>query len=267
MSRLAALLRRNPNVTWGIMILLVIILMGWLVPALSPYGVTRSTADTLAPPSTAHLFGTDNLGRDVFTRTFAAAQVDLGIAFVGVIAPLVVGTLIGSIAGMSASRPVRGTIKTLIDGVNAIPFIVLALAVIASVGGGVFGVLIAIGLATWARYATVARTRSAVFREADFVSAMRVLGYSRARIVGRHILPNVAREALAYGVSDFMIVILGVASLSFLGAGIRPPAPEWGSMIAEGRLYLISAPWMILGPGFVFMLTGLAVALIAERRR
>lgn len=267
MNRLWTLMRRHPTTAWGIALLALIVILGWLVPALSPYGVTKSTPDTLAPPSWQHFFGTDNLGRDIFTRTFAAAQVDIGIAIVGVLAPLIVGTLIGSIAGMSGSRAVRGTIKTLIDGVNAIPFIVLALAVIASVGGGVFGVLIAIGLASWARYATVARTRAAVFREADFVSAMHVLGYSRARIVGRHILPNVTREALAYGVSDFMIVILGVASLSFLGAGIRPPAPEWGSMIAEGRLYLLSAPWIILGPGLVFMLTGLAVSLIAERRR
>ena len=252
---------------WGTGLLVAIAVAGWLVPLLSPYGVTSNTGDALAAPSFTYLFGTDNLGRDVFTRTFAAAQLDLGIALVGVTIPLIVGTLIGALAGTTAFRFARGFVKIIIDGVNAIPFIVLALAVIAIVGTGVGAVLLAIGVSTWARYATLARTRASVIRDVDFVSAMHVLGYRRSRILVRHVLPNVFRESIAYGISDFTIVILTVASLSFLGAGIRPPTPEWGSMIADGRLYLVSAPWVLIGPGIVLTLTGFAASLIGEGTR
>jgi peptide/nickel transport system permease protein len=252
---------------WGIGILGAIALGGWLVPILSPYSTVRAAGAALLPPSPAHPFGTDSLGLDVFTRTFAAAQLDLGIALIGVAIPLVVGTFIGAFVGTTRVRAARGFVKIIIDGLNAIPFIVLSLAVIAIIGTGVGAVLLAIGVSTWARYATLARTRAAVIRDADFVSAMRVLGYRRSRIITRHILPNVFRESIAYGISDFTIVILIVASLSFLGAGIRPPEPEWGSMIADGRLYIQSAPWVILGPGLLFTLSGFAAALIGEGRR
>jgi peptide/nickel transport system permease protein len=263
--KLISRLRAIPSATrWGAALFAIIVVAGWLVPLCSPYGVTTNTGDALAPPSASYLFGTDNLGRDVFTRTFAAAQLDLGIALVGVAIPLVVGTLVGALAGTTALRFVRGFVKLIIDGVNAIPFIVLALAVIAIVGTGVGAVLLAIGVSTWARYATLARTRASVIRDVDFVSAMRVLGYRRGRILVRHVLPNVFRESVAYGVSDFTIVILTVASLSFLGAGIQPPTPEWGSMIADGRLYLLSSPWVLVGPGLVLTLTGFAASLIGE---
>lgn len=248
----------------GVLILLLILGLGVAVPLLSPYGVDEFATKVNAAPSFAHPFGADNLGRDILTRSFAATQVDILVALAGVVVPLLIGTVIGAFAGTTDQRAVRGIIGLVIDGINAFPFIVLALGIIAVIGTGVIAVVVAIALTSWARYAKLARTRSQILRDLDFVSALKVLGYSRARIIVGHILPNCFSETLAYGVSDFTLVILTVASISFLGAGIQPPTPEWGSMMADGRIYLMSAPWLLLGPGIILSLTAFGVSLIGE---
>jgi len=248
----------------GIVLIVAIVALGSLVPIVSPYDTVTGVAASLAPPSSAHLFGADQLGRDVFTRSFAAVQLDMLVALVGVLIPLLAGTIIGALAMTTEVRVVRGIVGTFIDGINAFPFLILALGVIAVIGTGVVSVVVAIALTSWARYAKLARTRAAIIRDADFVSALRLLGYGRWRIIVRHILPNVFSETFAYGVSDFTLVILTVASLSFLGAGVRPPTPEWGAMMADGRLFLASAPWLLVGPGIILTITAFAVSLIGE---
>lgn len=248
----------------GVVIIVMIVILGFVVPALSPYSTTELVTVLNAPPSLAHPFGGDNLGRDIFTRSFAAAQVDVIVAVVGVLIPLLIGTIVGALASTTDVRIVRGVIGLLIDAINAFPFLVLALGVIAVIGTGIVSVVMAIALTSWARYAKLARTRAAVLRDLDFVSALRLLGYGRTRITIRHILPNCFSETAAYGVSDFTLVILTVASLSFLGAGIRPPTPEWGSMMADGRIYLQSAPWLLVGPGIILTITAFGVSLIGE---
>jgi peptide/nickel transport system permease protein len=248
----------------GVVTILAIVVLGFAVPALSPYEVDARVTTLNAPPSLAHPFGGDNLGRDIFTRSFAAAQIDMIVAVVGVMIPLLMGTIVGAIASTTDVRIVRGIIGLLIDAINAFPFLVLALGVIAVIGTGIVSVIIAIALTSWARYAKLARTRAAVLRGLDFVSALRLLGYGRTRITVRHILPNCFAETAAYGVSDFTLVILTVAALSFLGAGVRPPTPEWGSMMADGRIYLQSAPWLLVGPGIVLTITAFGVSLIGE---
>lgn len=248
----------------GIALIVTIIALGTLVPFFSAYDTTTGVARSLEPPSIDHPFGADQLGRDVFVRSFAAVQLDMLVALVGVLIPLLAGTIIGALATTTDVRLVRGTVGTFIDGINAFPFLILALGVIAVIGTGVVSVIVAIALTSWARYAKLARTRAAIIRDADFVSALRLLGYGRWRIIIRHILPNVFSETFAYGVSDFTLVILTVASLSFLGAGVRPPTAEWGAMMADGRLFLASAPWLLVGPGIILTITAFAVSLIGE---
>jgi peptide/nickel transport system permease protein len=245
-------------------IIVVILVLGLLVPQFSPYGVNAMVGTPLGPPTLAHPFGIDNLGRDILTRSFAATHLDIVVAVVGVVIPLLIGTLIGGLAGTTDLRAVRGVVGVLIDGINAFPFLILALGVIAIVGTGAQAVVLAIAVTSWARYAKIARTRAAVLRDRDFVSALKLLGYGRARITVRHILPNCFRETAAYGVSDFTLVILTVAALSFLGAGVKPPTPEWGSMMADGRIYLQTAPWLLIGPGIVLTITAFGVSLIGE---
>ncbi len=248
----------------GIILILTIIALGTIIPIISPYDTSVGVARSLEPPSLSHPFGADQLGRDVFTRSFAAVQLDMIVAFVGVLIPLLAGTLIGALATTTDVRIVRGTVGTFIDGINAFPFLILALGVIAVIGTGVVSVIVAIALTSWARYAKLARTRAAIIRDADFISALKLLGYGRMRIIVRHILPNVFSETFAYGISDFTLVILTVASLSFLGAGVRPPTPEWGAMMADGRLFLASAPWLLVGPGLILTITAFGVSLIGE---
>jgi len=248
----------------GIVLIITIILLGLLIPQFSPYGINASVAPVNSPPSLAHPFGIDNLGRDIFTRSFAATHLDIVVAVIGVLIPLLIGTLIGGVAGTTDFRALRGFVGLVVDGINAFPFLILALGVIAIVGTGAQAVLIAIAVTSWARYAKIARTRASVLRDRDFVSALKLLGYGRARITVRHILPNCFRETAAYGVSDFTLVILTVAALSFLGAGVKPPTPEWGSMMADGRIYLQSAPWLLIGPGIVLTITAFGVSLIGE---
>ena len=265
MTRAGAFLRALPRTGQiGVGIIVAIIVLGVLIPILSPYDTSLGVARSLEPPSLSHPFGADQLGRDVFTRSFAAVQLDMIVAFVGVLIPLIGGTLIGALASTTDVRIIRGTVGTVIDGINAFPFLILALGVIAVIGTGIASVIIAIALTSWARYAKLARTRASIIRDADFVSALKLLGYGRTRIIVRHILPNVFSETFAYGVSDFTLVILTVASLSFLGAGVRPPTPEWGAMMADGRLYLQSAPWLLVGPGIILTITAFAVSLIGE---
>jgi peptide/nickel transport system permease protein len=249
---------------WGLGLLLAIVLLGTLVPLLSPYNPLTSAGDVFIPPSQAHLFGTDHLGRDVFTRTFAAAQLDIVLALLGVSIPLLTGTLLGGILGTTRNALVSTVWLMVIDAINAFPFLVIVIGIVAMVGSGVSGLIIGLAAVNWARYARIARARALQLRDADFIHATQVLGYSRGRVLLRHILPNVYSETLAYGLSDFVIVIIAIAGLSFLGVGVRPPEAEWGAMMSDGRRFLLRAWWITVFPGLVLSLTAVAVSLIAQ---
>jgi peptide/nickel transport system permease protein len=154
----------------------------------------------------------------------------------------------------------------IIDGINAFPLIVLIIAIVAVTGPGVIGLLTAILLTNWARYARVARARAVMVSKAEYVQSLSLLGYSRTRIVFRHVVPNTWTETRAYALSDFVVIVISVAGLSFLGLGIRPPQAEWGAMISEGRLYLQEAWWMIAFPGIALSVVATGVALLADSR-
>ena len=266
---LAAAWSATRGMRLGLGMLAAIVIASFLVPALAPYTATDPAGDLLTAPGAGHLFGTDNLGRDVFVRTFAAARLDIGVALLGVSIPLVLGTAVGGILGMTRQPLVSAVARTIMDAINAFPLIALIIGLIAVLGVGLQSMIVALALTNWARYARIARTRALVIREQDYIQATTVLGYSRRRVLGRHVLPNVSAETTAYALSDFVLVIILVAGLSFLGLGVRPPAAEWGAMMSDGRLYLQQAWWITVFPGVMLSWTGIAVALIAEgvRRR
>lgn len=247
----------------GMTALATILSLGFLVPVVSPYGITAFVADPFLPPSLTHPFGTDQYGRDLFTRTFAAAPLDLGLALIGVVVPAVIGTLIGAVLGTTRILAVDTIINGLIEGINAFPGLVLMIAIIAIVGTGVQGIIIATILTGWAHYARVARARALVVRDAEYVQVTKLLGYSRATVLVRHIMPNVYQETASLALTSFVLVILGVAGLSFLGLGIQPPTPEWGTMLSEARFFLTQAPWMSIIPGAVLSITAVSISLIA----
>ncbi len=254
----------NRESRWGFFIIFGILVLGLLVPLLSPFDPLRGEAETFIPPGIPHLFGTDQLGRDVFTRTFAAVRLDIVLALLGVSLPLLIGTLMGGVLGTTRNAFVSGFWLVIIDAINAFPFLAIVIGIVAMVGSGVWGLLISLALVNWARYAKLARSRALQLREADFIYATQVLGYPRRQVLFAHILPNVYSETLAYALSDFVIVVAAIAGLSFLGVGVRPPEPEWGAMMSDGRPFLQRAWWITVFPGLILSLTAIAVALLAQ---
>ena len=254
----------NAESRWGLAILAVILTLSLFVPLLSPSDPYSFVDLPLQPPTLTFPFGTDHLGRDLLVRVFAAARLDILLAILGVSVPIVIGTFIGTLAGTTRNRIAETVWDGLVNALTAFPEIILVLGIVAMVEGGVRGLLIAIWISRWAQYARIARAKSLALREAEFVQAANVLGYSQLRILIRHIMPNVFSEALAYALSDFIFIIVIIGGLSFLGLGVRPPTPEWGAMLAEGRLYLRTEPWLILFPGLFLSLTAIGVALLAR---
>ncbi|MDE0630628.1 MAG: ABC transporter permease [Caldilineaceae bacterium] len=254
----------NAESRWGVVILALILVLSVSVPLLSPNDPYGFVDQPLQPPSAAFLFGTDHLGRDLLVRVFAAARLDIALAILGVSVPIVIGTFIGTLAGTTRNRIAETVWDGLVNALTAFPEIILVLGIVAMVGADIRGLLIAIWISRWAQYARIARAKSLALRDAEFVQAAQVLGYSQLRILVRHIMPNVFSEALAYALSDFIFIIVIIGGLSFLGLGVTPPTPEWGAMLAEGRLYLRTEPWLILFPGFFLSLTAIGVALLAR---
>jgi peptide/nickel transport system permease protein len=217
----------------------------------------------LSPPSQAHLFGTDEVGRDVFARVVWGGRIDLQFTFIATYLSVGIGCVVGSIAGYFGGW--RGTLLMRgVDLVIAFPFMVLVLAVVAIVGPGIGGVYIGVIVAGWAFYARLSYSEMLSLRERQFIMAARTLGFSDARVVIRHALPNVIRSSLVFSINDLVGNLIGLAALSYLGVGVQPPAPEWGGLIADGQTYLVLAPWITTLPGLVVVVVGLGFSLFGE---
>jgi peptide/nickel transport system permease protein len=261
------------QVTAGLAIVGIILALSFIVPALSPHPPDRLVAIPNQAPSWSHPFGTDTLGRDVFVRTFAAGRTDLLVAAVGVGFSLALGALVGVATGLTRFRFADSAVMRLVDAIIAVPFVILVLALVVVIGtdreflflpAGLPALLVAILLANWTIYARLTRAETLAVREREYIVAANLLGYSRVRLVRRHVLPVVIKPAAAYAASDAILIMVLMASLAFLGAGVQPPAPEWGNIMYEGRTVLSTAWWISVAPGAVLAITGLGLALIAD---
>ena len=263
--RLPRLLRSGSwSLRIGVALMLVIVLAAVFAPWVTPYDpVALDLRNALKPPSWEHLLGTDNLGRDVFTRVVYAARIDLQIGAIGVALPLILGTMVGLIAGYFGGW-VDSLIGRVIDVVIAFPFLVLVIAIVAMLGPGLINLYIALTLVSWVLYARIVRGETLALKRREYVLAARNLGYGHLRIMFRHILPNAIPPAFVFGMSDFALDVQVGATLSFFGLGAQPPAPEWGLMIAESRSMLLSAPWTVIGPGLAIVVVSLVVSLIGD---
>ncbi|MDE2334670.1 MAG: ABC transporter permease [Rhodospirillales bacterium] len=217
----------------------------------------------LARPSGAHLFGTDQFGRDILSRTIWAAAVDLQIAIFAVIFPLLIGSVIGLFVGWYEGW-LDIVFGRLVDLVVTFPFLVIVIAIVAILGPGLVNMYIAIATVGWVFYARLMRGEVLVQKHADYVAAARGLGYSTPRILFRHILPNAIRPVLVYSVTDMALEILLGSSLGYLGLGAQPPTAEWGVLIADGKNFFTQAPWTSLFPGIAIVLAGLAFSLTGD---
>ena len=231
---------------------------------ISPYPPNeQNLANTLQPPSATHPFGTDNFGRDVFSRTLHAGKLDMTIGVLCVLFPWIVGVLLGCLAGYLGGALDTVIMRT-VDVFTAFPFLVLAIAIIAILGAGLTSMVVALTLAGWTAYTRIVRGEILVVKKSEFIQAARALGYSNPRIMLRHVLPNVVTPAVIFAMADIILVILSTTALSFLGLGVQPPTPEWGSMIAEGRTFIMTAWWMVTFPGLAIMLVGLGFSLFGD---
>jgi peptide/nickel transport system permease protein len=223
----------------------------------------QSLTHFFLPPSWSHPFGTDDLGRDIFTRVMYATWTDVQAGLITTYIPLVLGVALGVITGYH-----RGWLDAvsmrLVDGVLAFPFMVVVLVIVTIVGPGLRGVYVALIVKSWPSYTRISRAEMLVLREQEYILAAKTLGYSRSRILVRHALPQILRPTLIFSLSDLVMNILLLASLSYLGLGVQPPTPEWGGIIAEGQTYLLSAWWITTLPGVFVVVFGLGVSLCGE---
>jgi peptide/nickel transport system permease protein len=236
-----------------------------LAPVLvSQSPTTIDALNPLAPPLTpGHLLGTDQFGRDVLARILYGGRIDLAIAFGATIVTLVGGTIIGLVAGYLGGRW-DSFLMRIVDLFFAFPFLVLVIAIIAMLGPSIFNMFVAIWITSWVAYARIMRAQTVVAKRQQYVLAARALGYGRLRVMLRHILPNVVSAVIIFSMVDAVGNIILAASLGFLGLGAQPPAPEWGTMIADGQNYILSAWWLATIPGLAVVFVGVAFSLIGD---
>jgi peptide/nickel transport system permease protein len=248
----------------GSALLLVIVAAALLAPVIAPYAPNRlDISNALAPPSWAHLMGTDEVGRDVFSRVLYGARLDLLVVLFVTYVPLPIGVLLGAVAGYFGGVTDM-VISRAADVVIAFPFLVLVIAVVAIMGPGLWGASIGIIVGGWAMYARLARGEMLVLRERQFMLATRALGYSHARAIVRHALPNLMRSSIVFSAVDVVINLLLLAGLSFLGLGVQPPTAELGAIVASGQPYLLTAWWIATLPGLVLVALGVAVSMVGD---
>lgn len=270
-SRFAA---RRPNgaLALGITELALIALMSVVVPMVWPYSATDIAGDPMSGPSLAHPFGTDTVGRDVFVRTWLGGRNDLLMVVLVVVASAAIGTLVGVVAAVG-SQLTDSILMRFTDALISFPgmILVMAIALVFSDMGevgpfprGALPAVIAIVVINWASYTRLVRGEALSLRSRDFVTAATLLGFSKTRIVVRHLLPNLATTVGAYMVVDAIVAVVTIAGMPFIGAGIQPPAPEWGSLMLAGTTVLSTAWWVTLMPGLVVTVYGVALSLIAD---
>lgn len=223
----------------------------------------QNLTEAFQAPSARHFMGTDNLGRDVFSRVVYATRIDLQIGLITTYVPFVFGVILGAVAGYFG-RWAETIIMRLVDVVIAFPFLVLIIALLAIFGPGTESIYIAVFIVGWSMYARLTRAEMLVLKEREFMLAAKALGYSRTRIIFRHAIPNLLGPNLVFSMADFVLNILLVASLSFLGLGVQPPTPEWGAIVADGRHFLLQAWWLSTLPGLVIVLAGIGFSLIGD---
>ena len=258
------LVRTRPFLLIGLLMLASLLFVVFFAPKLTAYDpLKQDFGAILLPPSGMHPFGTDNFGRDVFARVLHGTSIDLRIGILALIFPFCFGVVIGAVAGYWGGI-VDALLMRTVDVVTAFPFLVLVIAIVAFLGGGLTNMIIAISAVGWVPYARLVRAEVLVQKSMEYVQAARILGFGRWRIILQHVLPNAIAPAFVFAVSDIMLIILTGSALGFLGLGVKPPAPEWGAMISEGRSFLYNGWWIATMPGLACLYTGITFTLLGD---
>jgi peptide/nickel transport system permease protein len=257
--------RTNVPLFLGLAILVVIAAAAVAAPLLTSWNpIEPDPLNALLAPSGTHLLGTDNLGRDVFARILYGARSDLTIASVAVAAPFLIGLTLGIVCGYVGGWLDMVAMRVA-DIVTAFPFFILVISLVFVLGGGVWTIFVAITAVSWVAYARIVRAETMVLRNTEFVAACRAGGISLPRILVRHIAPNVATQAIVFAMSDIVMNVGVIVTLSYLGLGIVPPTPDWGAMMADGQQFLAAGYFgLTLFPAAAVVLTSLALSLVGE---
>jgi peptide/nickel transport system permease protein len=257
--------RRRATLIAGVTILAVVIVACLAAPLIT--GSDPNAIDVLAPlqpPLTpGHPLGTDQYGRDILARILYGGRIDLLIAFGATSVTLVVGSLIGLLSGYVGGW-IDSVIMRIVDLVFAFPFVVLIIAIVAMLGPSIFNMVLAIWFTSWITYTRIVRTHTLTAKRQEYTLAAKALGYRSSRVVLRHILPNVLSYVVVFAMVDAVANIGLTASLGFLGLGAKPPSPEWGAMIADGRAYILTSWWLPTMPGLAIVTVGVGFSLVGD---
>jgi peptide/nickel transport system permease protein len=259
------LLTRRKTTLVGAVLMTVMLLVGTLAPVIGGDPGHMDVAGRLQAPGRAHWFGTDDVGRDVFSRVVYGARLSLLVGASVVVFSFTVGVVCGLVAGFY--RRLDNPVMRVMDGLMAFPAIVLAIALMAALGASVLNVIVAIGVVYSPRVARVVRGSVLVIRETSYVEAARALGAADFVLMARHVLPNCLSPVIVQASFVFAAAVLTEAALSFLGVGVPPYVPSWGVILAEGRLYIQQAPWLVIYPGVAIMLTIFGLNLFGDGLR
>jgi peptide/nickel transport system permease protein len=263
----AAGLRRNPLAVGGFIVVCILTVVALGAPLIAPYDPLEFDRTRIyLDPSMDHWFGTDGAGRDVFSRMIYGSRVSLAVGFVSVGIAVIVGTILGALAGYFGGL-VDTAVMRFVDVMLCFPSMFLILAVIAFVGPSIWNVMVIIGLTSWMSVCRLVRAEFLTLRERDFVTAARAVGSGDGRLIFRHILPNAMAPVLVAAVLGVAGAILTESALSFLGLGVPPPVPTWGNILAEGWSSIDVAPWLSIFPGLAITVTMLAYNLFGEGLR
>ena len=259
--------KRNRLAVGGLIIIVITFLVAGFAQWLTPYDPGKTGVSLkLNPPSFDHYLGTDQLGRDVFSRMLYGSRISLSVGFVAVTISIFIGILIGAIAGYYG-RWVDSLLMRFVDIMICFPTFFLILTVVAILGPRFYNVMIVIGITSWMGTSRFVRAEFLSLRERDFAQAAKALGVKDSRIIFRHILPNALAPVFVTATLDVATAILVEAGLSFLGFGVQPPAPSWGNILTEGRTYIFDAWWLTVFPGLAILIPVLSFNLLGEGLR
>ena len=267
MEKLASFTRRK-NLVVGSIVTLVMIIMALFAPLIAPYDPVYDADLMVAeePPSTSYIFGTDDQGRDIFSRVVYGARISLSVGLISQLMNSIIGITLGLIAGYFG-KWVDDLIMGLTNIMLSIPSIIFALAIMALLGPGLINVFIALGFTNWSYTCRITRSQALYTKNLNYVNASRALSYSEPNIMFTQILPNIVGPILVIATLGVSGAILIEASLSFLGLGTQPPTPSWGGMLATAREQLFTAPWISIFPGMFIFLTVLGLNLFGDGLR
>ena len=255
---------RNRNLIIGGSILLLLVITAVLAPWLTPYGpLEQDPQNALRSPGLDHPFGTDNFGRDVLTRVIHGARIDLRVGLIAVISPFIIGVAIGTAAGYYGGWADSIAMRA-VDIVQAFPGLVLLIFIVSVLGPGLRNMYIAVAMFAWIVYARLIRSSIFVEKNKEYVIAAKSIGGNDWRIIRQHVFPNAIIPCIVFAATDIALYIGLAAALSYLGLGERPPAPEWGAMVAGGQPFMVTAWWISALPGAAIVVTGIALSLIGD---